>query len=152
MKYLKKFNENSDIIDQIYNQFLESVEECFIEFKDIGWFSGNNVFYPPHFTIIMVEPEKEYIPAHSRKEYIDWTGEITSSGEIIWDTKELTIFHRDKETSHVHLGEITSGPIFDLAQDFLIAVKRLNTETGLDFKFSYNNRGGSEKIIISGRI
>ena len=144
MKYLKRFNENSDIMNQIYNQFLESVEECFIEFKDIGWFtSQESVFYPPHFTIIMVEPEEEYIPAHSRKEYIDWTGEITSSGEIIWDTKEL---------SHVHLGEITSGPIFDLARDFLIAVKRLNTETGLDFKFSYNNRGGSEKIIISGRI
>jgi hypothetical protein len=144
MKYLKKFNENSDIIDQIYNQFLESVEECFIEFKDIGWFtSQESVFYPPHFRIIMFEPEEEYIPVHSRKEYIDWTGEITSSGEIIWDTKEL---------SHVHLGEITNGPIFDLASDFLIAVKRLNTETGLDFKFSYNNRGGSEKIIISGRI
>lgn len=144
MRYLRKFNENTDIMKQIYDQFLDSVEDCFIEFRDMGWFtSPDSVLYPPHFNIIMHEPEEEYVPAHLRKEHIDWTGEITSSGDIIWDTKELT---------HVHLGEITAGPIFDAAQDFLIAVKRLNSETGLDFKFSYNNRSGSEKIIINGRI
>lgn len=155
MKYIKKFNEEFKSIEsQIWNQFMDTIKECFIEFEDKGWYwsSGSenlsspkrfSLEYPPHFNCIMLKENDEYVPAELRKEYIDWTGRITSDGEIIWDTKDLT----NKE-----FGDIKDGPIYDEAEDFLTAVKRLQSESGLDFNFSYNNRGGEMKIIIQGRI
>jgi hypothetical protein len=157
---IEKSFENVDMMNQIWNQFMDTIKECFIEFEDEGWYwsSGSenpNSFapyqsikrfsleYPPHFNCIMLKENDEYVPAELRKEYIDWTGRITSNGEIIWDTKELT----NKE-----FGDITDGPIYDRAEDFLTSVKRLQSESGLDFNFSYNNRGGEMKIIIQGRI
>jgi transcriptional regulator with XRE-family HTH domain len=38
------------------------------------------------------------------------------------------------------------------AEDFLVSVKRLQSEIGIGFKFSYNNRGGEKRIIIQGSI
>jgi hypothetical protein len=152
MKYLKKFNES--IEEQIYDQFLETVRDCFLEFEDNGWnwsnLSGSyglinlgsiSITNNPHFNCIMKEPQNTYTyePPEIR-DYIDWTGEINSDGEIKWDTKEL---------------EARNGDLSDIkeeAEDFLVAVKRINLESGLDFKFSYNNRGGEKKIVIQGRI
>ncbi len=155
MKYLKKFNEEfKSIENQIWNQFMDTIKECFIGFEDDGWYwsSGSenpnspkrfSLEYSPHFNCIMLKENYEYVPSELRKEYIDWTGRITSSGEIVWDTKDLT----NKE-----FGDITSGPVYDEAEDFLTAVKRINADSGLDFNFSYNNRGGEMRIIIQGRI
>lgn len=153
MKYLKKFNE-SEMVYQIWNQFMDTIKECFLEFEDNGWYwsSGSehpnaakrfSLDWPPHFNCIMLKDGYEYVPAQNRKEYIDWTGRITSDGEVIWDTKDLT----DKK-----FGDITEGPISEEAENFLVAVKRIQQETGNDFYFSYNNRGGDLKIIIQGRV
>ena len=38
------------------------------------------------------------------------------------------------------------------AEDFLVAVKRLQSEIGIGFEFSYNNRGGEKRIILQGSI
>jgi hypothetical protein len=144
---IEKSFENVDMMNQIWNQFMDTIKECFIEFEDEGWYwssgSENPNSFAPHFRCIMLKENDEYVPAELRKEYIDWTGRITSDGEIIWDTKDLT----NKE-----FGDITDGPIYDRAEDFLTSVKRLQSESGLDFNFSYNNRGGEMKIIIQGRI
>lgn len=160
MKYLKKFNE-SDMVYQIWNQFMDTIKECFIEFEDNGWYwsSGSehpksskrfSLDWPPHFNCIMLS-QKEYdklvsspqSSAQNRKEYIDWTGRITSDGEVIWDTKDLI----DKK-----FVDITEGNILEEAENFLVAVKRIQQETGNEFYFSYNNRGGDLKIIIQGRV
>lgn len=158
MKYLKKFNDNHDqymnMMYQIWNQFMDSIKENFLEFEDKGWYwsSGSehpnaskrfSLDWPPEFNCIMLKEGDEYVPAEMRKEYIDWTGRITSDGEVIWDTKDLT----DKK-----FGDITEGPILEEAEDFLISIKRIQQETGNDFYFSYNNRGGELKIIIQGRV
>jgi hypothetical protein len=64
---------------------------------------------------------------------IDITGDIKSDGSIDWKSN---IDENDSEDG----------------KDFLVAVKRIQQETGLDFNFSYNNRGGERRIIIQGRI
>jgi len=160
MKYLKKFNES--IEEQIYDQFLETIRDCFLEFEDNGWnwsnLSGSyglinlgsiSITNNPHFNCIMKEPQNTYTyePPEIR-DYIDWTGEIKSDGEIKWDTKELQGYNSMIERRD----DIIRGPIKEEAEDFLVAVKRINLESGLDFKFSYNNRGGEKKIVIQGRI
>lgn len=153
MKYLKRFNE-SDMMWQIWNQFMDSIKECFLEFEDNGWYwsSGSehpnapkrfSLDWPPKFNCIMLKDSHEYVPAQDRKEYIDWTGRITSDGEVIWNTKDLT---------DERFGDITEGPILQEAENFLVAVKRIHQESGNDFYFSYNNRGGDLKIIIQGRV
>jgi hypothetical protein len=81
----------------------------------------------------------------NQRDFIDdkafeFTGSINSNGEILWITK------KGKKS-------IEKSEEF---QDFIVAIKRLQEETGLDFKFGYNNldyevRGG-KKIIIQGRI
>ena len=153
MKYIKRFNE-SDMMWQIWNQFMDSIKECFLEFEDNGWYwsSGSehpnapkrfSLDWPPNFNCIMLKDSHEYVPAQDRKEYIDWTGRITSDGEVIWDTKDLT---------DERFGDITEGPILQEAENFLVAVKRIHQESGNDFYFSYNNRGGDLKIIIQGRV
>ena len=148
MRYLRKFNES--IQEQIYNQVLTTIEDCFLEFEDRGWYwmrdmnqPGISVWHMPNINCRMLKKEDEYVPAELRKEYIDWTGEITSDGEIIWNSKDLT---------NNDFGDITEGPLLEEAEDFLTAVKRLQSETGIDFKFSYNNKGGEMRIIIQGTI
>jgi hypothetical protein len=147
MKYLRKFNESVE--QQIYGQVLDTIKDCFLEFEDRGWYwlnyegaqSSISIYDLPNINCIMYKKEDEYVPSELRKEYIDWTGKITSDGEIIWDSKELKRFDY-----------FTEGPLLEEAEDFLTAVKRLQSETGLDFKFSYNNKGGEMGIIIQGRI
>jgi len=141
MKYLKRFNESME--EQIYNQVLDSIKDCFQEFEDNGWkWSGVNYddshlsYHPiPHFKYIM-KNQRDFIDDKA----FEFTGSINSNGEILWITK------KGKKS-------IEKSEEF---QDFIVAIKRLQEETGLDFKFGYNNldyevRGG-KKIIIQGRI
>ncbi len=141
MKYLKRFNES--IEEQIYNQVLDTIKDCFLEFEDKGWYWISDVSYPgisvwqnPSFNCRMMHKE-ESDPRnwHLNKEEvnIDITGEMKSDGSIDWEMNE----------------DETNG---EDGRDFLVAVKRLHDDTGLDFRFSYNNRGAERRIIIQGRI
>jgi hypothetical protein len=165
MKYLKRFNESME--EQIYQQVLDSIRECFLEFEDNGWSwqasSDDNLSsHPiPYFKYIMKDGNKEEL-----KYYIDCVGTIDSNGEIKWESKD--IYHAEtliqqQLASHKPLYkilskikrkkfEITEGPILEEFEDFTIGIKRLHEETGLDFKFSYDNIDGQKRIIIQGRI
>ena len=139
MKYLKKFNESVE--EQIYTQVLDRIKECFLDFEDNGWYWIKDVSYPgisvwqnPNFNCRMMHKE-ESDPRNWKKDerHIDITGDIKSDGSIDW---ESNIDQTDGEDG----------------RDFLVAVKRLHDDIGLDFYFSYNNRGGERRIIIQGRI
>jgi len=157
MKHLKRFNES--IEEKIYQQVLDTIRECFLEFEDNGWYwiinpsfyggeqPGISVWQNPNFNCRMMNKE-ESDPRNWNKNrdmtyFIDWTGKIKSDGEIVWESKDLT---DDK------FNNITEGDLIEEAEDFLIAVKRTQQGTGLDFDFSYNNRNGERRIIIQGRI
>jgi hypothetical protein len=143
MKYLKSFNES--IENQIYNQVLDSIKDCFQEFEDNGWHWISDVSYPgisiwqnPNFNCRMMnkeesDPRNWTLNKNPYEKNIDITGEIKSDGSINWEMNEDETDSED-------------------GKDFLVAVKRLQDETGLDFNFSYNNRGGERRIIIQGRI
>jgi hypothetical protein len=150
MRYLKRFNESME--EQIYQQVLDTIKDCFQEFEDNGWHwiidpssvyggeqPGISVYHSPQFNCRMMHKEesdpRNWGKKKDRKDFIDWTGKITSDGEIVWESKDLT-----------------EGDLMEEAQDFLVAVKRIHDDTGLDFNFSYNNRGGERRIIIQGRI
>jgi hypothetical protein len=158
MKHLKRFNES--IEEQIYKQVLNSIRECFLEFEDNGWNwiisptsvygreqSDISVWQNPNFNCRMINKEESDPRNWGKKNdsgfFIDWTGKITSDGEIVWESKDLT----DSKFNN-----ITEGHLMEEAQDFLVAIKRIGDKTGLDFNFSYNNRGGESRIIIQGRI
>lgn len=137
MKYLIRFNESME--EQIYNQVLDSIKDCFQEFEDNGWrwvwsYPGISVWQNPNFNCRMMHKE-ESDPRNWKKDerHIDITGDIKSDGSIDW---ESNIDQTDGEDG----------------RDFLVAVKRLHDDIGLDFYFSYNNRGGERRIIIQGRI
>jgi len=148
MKYLKSFNESME--NQIYQQVLDSIRECFLEFEDNGWhwiedsYSGtypgislkNWIWSNPNFNCRMIHKEESdprNWTLNKDERNIDITGEIKSDGLINWEMNEDETDSED-------------------GKDFLVAVKRLHDETGLDFNFSYNNRGGERRIIIQGRI
>ena len=146
MKYLKRFNESME--EQIYNQVLDSIKDCFQEFEDNGWRWVSDVSYPgisiwsnPNFNCRMIHKEEsdprnwKFIRQSLNKDdrHIDITGDIKSDGSIDW---ESNIDQTDGEDG----------------RDFLVAVKRLHDDIGLDFYFSYNNRGDERRIIIQGRI
>jgi hypothetical protein len=150
MKYLRRFNESME--NQIYQQVLDSIKDCFQEFEDNGWkwtqasdeawnlvnpnLQRNGFSYhpAPHFKYIMREREDVYVPFNKseKNKRFEFTGSIDSNGEILWEDKK--------------------GKENDEFQDFIIAMKRLHDETGLDFRFSYNNLGGDKRIIIQGKI
>jgi hypothetical protein len=140
MKHLRRFNESME--EQIYKQVLDSIKDCFQEFEDNGWYwsQGSSVddrlsYHPiPHFKYIMKEREDGYgkFIKWEKNGRFEFTGTIDSNGEISWEDS------KGKETEEF--------------QDFIIAVKRLQEEIGLDFKFSYNNLGGDKRIIIQGKI
>lgn len=142
MKYLKKFNESME--EQIYSQVLDSIKDCFQEFEDKGWYwsQGSPVdshlsYHPmPHFKYIMKEREDEYT-SFDEKNYkpFEFTGSIDSNGEVSWEEKRGVDIYKTEDFL-----------------DFMTAIKRLQEEIGLDFKFSYNNLGGDKRIIIQGRI
>ena len=144
MKYLKSFNES--IENQIYQQVLDSIKDCFQEFEDNGWHwisdvsygSGISVWQNPNFNCRMMnkeesDPRNWTLNKDPYEKNIDITGEIKSDGSINWEMNEDETDSED-------------------GKDFLVAVKRIQQETGLDFRFSYNNRGGERRIIIQGRI
>ena len=143
MKYLKRFNESME--EQIYQQVLDSIKDCFQEFEDNGWYWISDVSYPgisvwqnPNFNCRMIhkeesDPRNWTLNKDPYEKNIDITGEIKSDGSINWEMNEDETDSED-------------------GKDFLVAVKRLHDETGLDFNFSYNNRGGERRIIIQGRI
>ena len=143
MKYLKSFNES--IENQIYQQVLDSIKDCFQEFEDNGWYWVSDVSYPgisvwqnPNFNCRMIhreesDPRNWTLNKNPYEKNIDITGEIKSDGSINWEMNEDETDSED-------------------GKDFLVAVKRIQQETGLDFRFSYNNRGGERRIIIQGRI
>ncbi len=143
MRYLKSFNES--IENQIYQQVLDSIKDCFQEFEDNGWHWISDVSYPgisvwqnPNFNCRMInreesDPRNWTLNKDPYEKNIDITGEIKSDGSINWEMNEDETDSED-------------------GKDFLVAVKRLHDETGLDFSFSYNNRGGERRIIIQGRI
>jgi hypothetical protein len=152
MKYLKRFSENLDesssnesIEEQIYNQVLNSIKDCFQEFEDNGWHWISDVSYPgisiwqnPNFNCRMIhkeesDPRNWTLNENPYEKNIDITGDIKSDGSIDWEMNEDETDSED-------------------GKDFLVAVKRIQQETGLDFRFSYNNRGGERRIIIQGRI
>jgi len=158
MRYLKRFNESME--EQIYQQVLDTIKDCFQEFEDNGWHwiidpssvyggeqPGISVYHSPQFNCRMMHKEesdpRNWGKKKDRKDFIDWTGKITSDGEIVWESKDLT----DSKFNN-----ITEGDLMEEAQDFLVAVKRIHDDTGLDFNFSYNNRGGERRIIIQVRI
>jgi hypothetical protein len=161
MKYLKRFNESME--EQIYNQVLDSIKDCFQEFEDNGW-SWHSVVSSqpiPYFKYIMKDGNKEEI-----KYYIDCVGSIDSNGVIKWESKD--IYHAEtliqqQLASHKPLYkilskikrkkfEITEGPILEEFEDFTVAIKRLHDDTGLDLYFSYDNIDGQKRIIIQGKI
>ena len=143
MKYLKSFNES--IEDQIYQQVLDTIKDCFQEFEDNGWhwisdvsYPGISVWHSPQFNCRMMhkeesDPRNWTLNKNPYEKNIDITGEIKSDGSINWEMNEDETDSED-------------------GKDFLVAVKRIQQETGLDFRFSYNNRGGERRIIIQGRI
>ena len=149
MKHLKRFNESVE--EQIYKQVLDSIRECFLEFEDNGWhwiISPSSVYgreqldisvwHSPQFNCRMMNKEESDPRNWGKKKdpyekKIDITGDIKSDGSIDWKSN---IDENDSEDG----------------KDFLVAVKRIQQETGLDFNFSYNNRGGERRIIIQGRI
>ena len=166
MKYLKKFNES--IEEKIYTQVLDRIKECFLEFEDNEWHWIKDVSYPgisvwqnPNFNCRMMLKEEVYQPS-DRRDLLDWTGEINSDGEITWDTKELKghnltkIVDKDNNTTwsmSEKKEEFKEGSKErEEAEDFLVAVKRLQSEIGIGFEFSYNNRGGEKRIILQGSI
>lgn len=144
MKYLKGFNESME--EQIYKQVLDSIKDCFQEFEDNGWYwiadsysgtyPGISIWSNPNFNCRMIHKEESdprNWTLNKDERHIDITGDIKSDGSIDW---ESNIDQTDGEDG----------------RDFLVAVKRLQDDTGLDFYFSYNNRGGERRIIIQGRI
>ena len=141
MKYLRKFNESVE--EQIYNQVLDSIKDCFQEFEDNGWYWISDVSYPgisvwqmPNFNCRMInkhDSDPRNWHTNEKEGSIDITGSMKSDGSINWEMNEDETDSED-------------------GKDFLVAVKRLHEETGLDFNFSYNNRGGEKRIIIQGRI
>ena len=149
MKHLKRFNESVE--KQIYKQVLDSIRECFLEFEDNGWYwiidpssvygeeqPGISVYHSPQFNCRMMhkeesDPRNWALNKNPYEKNIDITGEIKSDGSINWEMNEDETDSED-------------------GKDFLVAVKRIQQETGLDFNFSYNNRGGERRIIIQGRI
>ena len=145
MKWIKTYTLYESIEEQIYNQVLNSIKDCFQEFEDNGWHWISDVSYPgisiwqnPNFNCRMMhkeesDPRNWTLNENPYEKNIDITGDIKSDGSIDWKMNEDETDSED-------------------GKDFLVAVKRLHDDTGLDFYFSYNNRGGERRIIIQGRI
>jgi hypothetical protein len=175
MKHLKRFNENGEEthpyaihMRQVYQQVLDTIKDCFIEFEDNVWVWTGTLLDPksisvwgfPNFNCRMVKKEDVYIPSEAATEFVDMTGEISSNGEITWRSQEMefrdnpSIDVMTKKEAELERAEqeqkrnIIKGE-FD---DFIVAVKRIQSEIGVDFKFSYNNLGGEWRIIIQGSV
>jgi len=136
MKHLKKYESFSE--EDLYNkwkEFIQSLIETFLDFEDNGW------YWSTHPDIcVMLKDEESYIPPE--KNYnIDYTGYFRN-GEIIWDTKEFNYKEKNKEVIDIS----------EESKDFIVSIKRLHDITGVNFSFSYNNKGGELKIVIRGFV
>ena len=106
-------------------------------------------------------PKKDvYIPSEAATEFVDMTGEISSNGEITWRSQVMefgdnpsidVMTKKEAELERAEQGE-RRNKIKGEFDDFLVAVKRVQSEMGVDFKFSYNNLGGEWRIIIQGAV
>ena len=175
MKHLKRFNENQEEthpyaihIRQVYQQVLDTIKDCFIEFEDNGWVWTGTLLDPksisvwgfPNFNCRMMKKEDVYIPSGAATEFVDMTGEISSNGEITWRSQEMefgdnpSIDVMTKKEAELERAEQEEkrNKIKAEFNDFLVAVKRIQSEIGVDFKFSYNNLGGEWRIIIQGAV
>jgi hypothetical protein len=179
MKHLKRFNENTEEthpyaihMRKVYQQVLDTIKECFIEFEDNGWswienrtdWSGDDMSISiwgfPNFNCRMIPKEDVYITSGSRTEFVDMTGRISSDGEITWDSQEMefednpSIDVMTKKEAELEMAEQDKRKkkITQEFDDFLVAVKRIQSEIGVYFKFSYNNKGGEWRIIIQGAV
>jgi hypothetical protein len=175
MKHLKRFNENQEEthpyaihMRQVYQQVLDTIKDCFIEFEDNGWVwtqwalnpKSISVWNFPNFNCRMMKKEDVYIPSEAATEFVDMTGEISSNGEITWRSQEMefgdnpSIDVMTKKEAELERAEQEErrNKIKAEFNDFLVAVKRIQSEIGVDFKFSYNNLGGEWRIIIQGSV
>lgn len=157
--HLKKYESFSE--EDLYNKwkgFIDSLIEIFEEFEDEGWHwsTGSktsrhksiSLDWWPEFNCIMLKDGEFYIDEDSawwvppEKNYnIDYTGHF-KNGEIIWDTKDFNYKEKDKEVIRVS----------EESKDFIVAIKRLNELTDVNFSFSYNNKGGESRIVIRGFV
>lgn len=151
MKHLRKYESFSE--EALYNkwkEFIDSLIDIFEEFEDNGWYwssgskKGRNksisLDWWPEFNCIMLNDADDYIPAQKSYE-VDYTGHI-KNGEIICDTKDFEYLKSDNEVEKIK----------EELEDFLVAIKRLNDATNVDFSFSYNSKGGELKIVIQGFV
>ena len=175
MKHLKRFNENQEEthpyaihIRKVYQQVLDTIKDCFIEFEDNGWvWTGTildsksiSVWNFPNFNCRMMKKEDVYIPSEAATEFVDMTGEISSNGEITWrsqvmefgDNPSIDVMTKKEAELERAEQEQRRNKIKGEFDDFLVAVKRIQSEMGVDFKFSYNNLGGEWRIIIQGEV
>lgn len=151
MKHLRKYESFSEeALYEKWREFIDSLIEIFEEFEDDGWYwssgykHGRNrsisLDWWPEFNCIMLKDEDDYIPA--KKDYkIDYTGHF-KSGEIIWDTKDFEYLKSDNEIDKIK----------EESENFIVAIKRLNDATNVDFSFSYNSKGGELKMVIRGFV
>jgi hypothetical protein len=155
MNHLKKYENFStdSFTNKLYNKwrsFIDSLIENFEEFEDSGWHwsSGSmknrnkliSLDWWPEFNCIMLHSGDDYVP--SKKDYdVDYTGHF-EDGKLVWETKEFNYKQRSKEVIKVS----------EELKDFTVSVKRLNDITGVNFSFSYNNKGGELRIVIRGVV
>lgn len=183
MKHLKRFNENQEEthpyaihMRKVYQQVLDTIKDCFIEFEDNGWVWTGTLLDPksisvwnfPNFNCRMMKKEDVYIPYSfsvrnwQATEFVDMTGEISSNGEITWvrgskvmefgDNPSIDVMTKKEAELERAEQEKRKSKIKEEFEDFLVAVKRIQSEMGVDFKFSYNNLGGEWRIIIQGSV
>lgn len=164
-KMLDKFKQrasksNESMVDKLYHkwfEFMNTIIDNFIEFEDSGWYWSRHrssklisLSWWPDFDCYMLkdEPNEDKTIPTSLRDVLNWTGYIDTDGNIDWKSKELSGWDSMTETRR----EYIKGPLRDEVEDFLVTVKRINSETGIGFNFSYNNGGGYKKIRIWGRL
>jgi len=137
-----KYNENNTLKyrQDKWNNLIDTINECLIEFKDNGWewMKPENrhmsIVEFPSFCCKMFKIDKDVDDSSD----VDWDGHISQTGSIVWECKKPRII-KSKE-----LGEET--------EDFLVTVKRINSATGIEFRFTYMNDEGEKRITIEGSI
>lgn len=155
MKHLRKYESFSE--EALYNkwkEFIDSLIDIFEEFEDNGWYwsSGRKSHYDgrgksisldwwPRFNCIMLNCRHS---VYQKSYEVDYTGYFYDS-KIIWDTKDFKLINSIEKNDDIE-------KISEELEDFIVAIKRLNDFTNVDFSFSYNNRGGELKIVIQGFV
>lgn len=150
MKHLRKYNENKALKyrQDKWNNLIDTIKESLVEFKDSGWqwtssFMYRELLYSneiisigefPSFCCKMFKIDKDVDDSSD----VDWDGHISPTGSIVWECKKPRI--------------IKSKELEEETEDFLVAVKRINSATGIEFRFAYMNDEGEKRITIEGSI